>query len=274
MQAALSLLARYQRKLQEKGLREIISGRWRWAKQSFQMDNWCIGRLVELCGNRVPFNGITLDLDNPLIPTPSKSTLLFGIYETAELDLTRRFIDRSIPTVELGGSIGGIACVTNRLLANPDKHVVVECNPTLVETLAKNRRINQCQFTLVEAALAYGGDTVSFSTDGFLQGRINRVGGEGFAVSSTTLARLLDAHGFETINLISDCEGAEVDLVANEPELLRQKVKWLIMETHAEHLGEGPIDAMLRRLTELGFETMAVERTNVVALRNRNLMDR
>ena len=103
MQAALSLLARYQRKLQEKGLREIISGRWRWYKQSFQMDNWCIGRLVELCGNRVPFNGITLDLDNPLIPTPSKSTLLFGIYETAELDLTRRFIDRSIPTVELGG---------------------------------------------------------------------------------------------------------------------------------------------------------------------------
>ena len=51
--------------------------------------------------------------------------------------------------------------MTNRLLANPDKHVVVECNPTLVETLAKNRRINQCQFTLVQAALAYGGDTVS-----------------------------------------------------------------------------------------------------------------
>ena len=49
-------LASYRRKLHEKRLRQIVTGRLRWYKLRFQMDNWFVGRLVELFGNRVKAN--------------------------------------------------------------------------------------------------------------------------------------------------------------------------------------------------------------------------
>lgn len=57
--------------------------------------------MVELTGNTVRLDDITLSVDNPLVTTRHKSTLYFGIYEVGERELTKRFIDRSIPTIEI-----------------------------------------------------------------------------------------------------------------------------------------------------------------------------
>jgi hypothetical protein len=103
-------LAHYRQKISEKGIAEIIAGRWRWYKIALQMDNWVIGRLVEIAGNTVTIDGIKLSVDNPLVSTRHKSTLYFGIYEVGEHKLSQQHIDRTLPTVEIGGSIGGIAC--------------------------------------------------------------------------------------------------------------------------------------------------------------------
>ncbi len=83
------------------------------------MDNWFVGRLVELFGNRVKAHGVMISVDNPLVTTRQKSTLFFGIYETPEFELSRRYLDFSLPTIELGGSIGGVACAINKLQENP-----------------------------------------------------------------------------------------------------------------------------------------------------------
>ena len=120
----MKTMSRYRQKLNEKGFRGIIASRWHWYKQLLQQDNWIIGRLVELFGNKIRLQGITLFVDNPLIKTRHKSSLYFGIYEVSERKLARRYIDRSLPIVEIGGSIGGVACTTNKLLANPTGHVV------------------------------------------------------------------------------------------------------------------------------------------------------
>lgn len=266
------VLARYRRKLRERGPRDIILKRWQWYKRRFQVDNWLIGKLVELFGNRVTVDGVILSLDNPLVRTSAKSTLYFGFYETGVRDLCRDYLVRSLPTIEFGGSIGGVACTTNKLLENPDAHVVVECNPVLLPTLKKNREINQCEFTIEPAALAYGSDTISFViADHFTEGRVQDSAGDLVTVPTLTLGRLLDKYGFETINLISDCEGAEIYLVEKESEILRRRVKCLIVETHEVYLGHEPVVRMLSRLEELGFEARAQTRDSVLALINRGL---
>ncbi len=56
----LKSLTHYQRRLAEKGVGGIIASRWRWYKQSFQMNNWLIGRLIELTGNKITVDGVTL----------------------------------------------------------------------------------------------------------------------------------------------------------------------------------------------------------------------
>jgi hypothetical protein len=71
-------LTHYRQKLTEEGLSGIIASRWRWYKKIFQQDNWGIGKLVELFGNK-----ITLQLVSPLWLNYSdvmlKRVVIFGI---------------------------------------------------------------------------------------------------------------------------------------------------------------------------------------------------
>ena len=266
-------LRRWRRKLHEKGLRRSHHGRLQWYWLEFRMDNWFIGRLVELGGNRrQDLTASNLSVDNPLISTRHKSTLYFGIYETAEIELSRRYLDPERPTIELGGSIGVVACVTNKMLKKPSGHVVVEANPVLLPLLEENRRRNHCEFTIEAVAIGYGADTIEFTVqDHFLFGRLESQGGRRVQVPTASLGGLMDKHGFETINLLCDIEGAEVASVEHEAGLLRRRVCNLIMETNEEYLGHGPIARMLDRLQELGFELRERSRETVVALTNRNL---
>lgn len=263
----------YSRKIAEHGFIDLILRRLSWYKLRLQMDNWYIGRLVELFGNRVRLQGISLTVDNPLVTTRHKGSIYFGIYEIEERKLSSKYIDRSIPTVELGGSIGGVACVVNRLLDNPDRHVVLECNPILLPTLEKNRDINCCKFSIEPFAIGYGAPTISFSiSDHFMLGGTKVTDGKHITVNTSSLRVILDRHDFKTINLISDCEGAEVDLVENEPELLRECVKWLIVETHEMNVGADRLSKMMSDLERLGFEKVEQSRQTVLALKNRHLV--
>src|SRR5580698_4591709 len=94
-----------------------------------------------------------------------KSTLIelfTNKYEAAERQAVARYLRRDIPVVELGGSMGVVACVTNRLLKDPAAHVVVEANPLVIPQLELNRALNRCQFEIVNRAIAYEMETVTF----------------------------------------------------------------------------------------------------------------
>jgi FkbM family methyltransferase len=262
----------YHQKLAEKGIAEIIAGRLRWYKQSFQMNNWVIGKLIELSGNKINIQGITLSVDNPLVTTPHKSSLYFGIYEISERRLAQRYVDSSLPIVEIGGSIGGVACTTNKLLDNPFDHVVVECNPLVLPTLELNRDLNKCKFAIEPFALAYGSHTISFTIDmnHFMLGSLTRADGKQVTVETITLKRILDKYSFETINLISDSEGGEVEMIEQEPDLLRHHVRCLILETHEHLRGRESIERALSTLNALGFE-IKERGENTLAMTNRHL---
>ena len=76
-------------------------------------------------------------------------------YEGAELTLLRDFLLVDLSIIELGGSLGVVACRVNRRLKYPAQHWVIEANPDLIPVLQKNRLLNQCSFSVLLAALAY-----------------------------------------------------------------------------------------------------------------------
>ena len=55
-----------------------------------QINNWWIGRYIELTGNIVYLDGVELTVKNPLVTTRHKSTIYFGIYEVGERELTKQ----------------------------------------------------------------------------------------------------------------------------------------------------------------------------------------
>jgi hypothetical protein len=105
--------------------------------------------------------------------------LLTDKYEASERQAVARYLRRDIPVIELGGSMGVVACVTNKLLKNPTAHVVVEANPLAIPQLELNRKLNGHRFEIVNCAIAYGADSVTFRPSADLAGNsITRAGNQ------------------------------------------------------------------------------------------------
>jgi FkbM family methyltransferase len=163
----------------------------------------------------------------------------------------------------LGGGMGVVSCLLNRRLQHPERHVVVEASPGTAELLKRNRDLNGCQFTVIEAAVAYDCETVSFSVNPrFTASRVNGTAGTTFSVPAVTVASVADRAGFDRFSLVCDVEGTEGDLVAKELEVLRDRVGFCLIEVHENYLGHGGIEQLLASLQSIGFKSLDHASTN------------
>lgn len=215
------------------------------------------GRIVELLGNRARVEGMQLDLHFPEIETPLKGRFFKGTYERPERVLLRKYFTYANPVIELGASIGVLACITNKRLKTPDRHLIVEANPRLIPILERHRALNNGQFQIVHGALAYDSDIVTFHLHpAFNGGSVQMTTGEAVQVPARSLQSLAESQSFATFDLICDIEGGEVDLVAREGHYLAEHVDWLLIEMHPFMLGEGPVAATTALLEQHGFQLM------------------
>lgn len=224
-----------------------------------------------LRGDRIPFRGQKIYVGDASITAEARALIYYGIYEHCEVDLALGTMDRSLPLVELGGSIGVVACTLNRALERPDRHVVVEANPRLIPLLEENRRANGARFEILHAAVGYGGPTVQFTLGDSVSGAIRDTGGVKVEVPTISLARIIEDRGLDRLNLVMDVEGAEVEIVENELETLASHVQCLVMEAHERFVGEGPNARMFERLESAGFVVTSRSGAEVVAMTNRRL---
>jgi FkbM family methyltransferase len=230
-----------------------------------------VGAWAERHGYKARLDGVTISLDNHLITTHFKGRIIVGWYEEYEREIIQKYLPQDEPVIELGGSIGVVACQVNRRLLSPEKHVVVEANPELIPTLKKNRDLNGCQFEIVEAAIGYGSEYITFfSNDVSLLGSIYHGGGQKWKVAAKTLQSIAENAGFRYFNVISDIEGSEIGLIDHEIDFIREHVGLLLIETHDDtpHGDEG-VKFVVDRLETYGFEIVDSIRNNY-CFRNRN----
>jgi len=187
----------------------------------------------------------------------SRVAMLTNDYELPERQAVARYLRRDLPVIELGGSIGVVACVTNKLLKDPKAHIVVEANPLAIPYLERNKQRNRCEFEIVNRAIAYGADTVTFRPSSDMCG--NSITAEGdqpsVTVPTSQLRDLVRHRGFSRFTLVCDIEGLEYDLVQHEADVLKN-ADTIIMETHARLIGKDKNHSMMTRLKELGFRVI------------------
>jgi FkbM family methyltransferase len=190
----------------------------------------------------------------------TKLFLLDGRYELPERRAVKRHLKRDLPVIELGGSLGVVACITNKLLTDPTAHVVVEANPRAIPQLTLNKASNHCEFEIVNCALAYGVDAVTFSPTIDLAS--NSVDSDGteligteqpVTVPTIQLGGIVTEHSFSRFSLVCDIEGKEYDLVCHEIEVLK-RADVIILETHARLIGEDKNQFLIDKLTKAGFK--------------------
>ena len=188
---------------------------------------------------------------------PTKVELIMNKYEAPERRAVARYIRKDLPVVELGGSMGVVACVTNRLLKGPAAHVVVEANPLVIPQLELNRSLNRSQFEIVNRAIAYGMESVTFRpSSNVCVSSITTVGDQApVTVQAIRLREIVRDRGFARFNLICDIEGLEYDLVCHEMEVVKN-ADTIILETHARFIGQDKCRLMMSKLEHAGFRTV------------------
>ena len=193
-------------------------------------------------------------VDGPLISTPRKSTLYFGLHEMDERALVKSWIDGRFAVVEFGGGLGVVSCLTNRRLPPGTKHVVVEANPMMIPLLERNRDLNGCTFTVINRALAYDQDWVALSIDPEFVGSsaVVQFGAEVIQVPTIQLGQILQDHGFGATVVVCDIEGLERELIRREV-LQEKKIVGLVAEMHPAILGEDEVDRLLAAAQAAGF---------------------
>jgi FkbM family methyltransferase len=223
-----------------------------------QREHWWAGAIVVLRGDLVGLESCTFRVRHPAITTSMKSPFLLGGYERAERDILKQYLNPAIGVVELGGSVGVIACLTNKMLRNPQTHVVVEANPDLIGLLKDNRDRNGCTFAILNRAVAYGSDEVSFYQDAgcFLAGSVHVRTATSVTVPTTSLRRIIRDYAIETCTLICDIEGGEMDLVRHESDVLEKHVEMVIVEIHGWLLGMNLVQEMNDTFERIGFRCL------------------
>jgi FkbM family methyltransferase len=230
------------RLLREGGLKSLLGYLWLRLQVLTKEHN----KEVRLDRCKFDLAGITND--------STRIELITNQYESAERQAVVRYLRPDVPVIELGGSMGVVACVTNKLLTDPTAHVVVEANPLAIPRLEHNRKLNGRRFEIVNRAIAYGADSVTFRPSTDMAGSsITRDGDQPpVTVPTVGLGKLAHDRGFKRFSLVCDIEGLEYDLVCQEADVLRN-ADTIIMETHARYIGEEKVRIMMTKLEQLGF---------------------
>lgn len=223
----------------------------------FRIKYEVLGRFVEFSGNRVKIDGLTIDVDTPILSLLDKSLAFQQRFELPERNAIKQYLDRLTPVIELGGNIGVVACTTNALLAEPNQHVVVEAHPILAEKLDQNRTLNQCQFSIINKAVAYDAETIEFyehgTSSGIKEGS-KAAAVDRYEVQTISLEAIMQEFSFEVFSLVCDIEGAEEDLVEREVDILAKHVKHFFVELHPLTVGTESRDKTIMTLERAGFK--------------------
>ena len=74
--------------------------------------------------------------------------------ESTEVKQAKQYIKPDDRVLELGARFGGVAVTTNKILKDKDQHYVVECDPSVWDTLDFNKNNNNCSFNIIKGTIS------------------------------------------------------------------------------------------------------------------------
>jgi len=161
-----------------------------------------------------------------------QSLIYWNIYERSEIKAINKYLCPHCPVIELGASIGMTTLAICNLVKNVPV-ISVEANPLLINNLLKSKHLNNfINLDIVHAAIDYGGGGVQFSIDTNNLGSKKESTSTSFLVKTIKLRDIILRGHIDRFTLISDIEGAEVDLLLSEDVEAFVGCELIIIELH------------------------------------------
>jgi len=85
--------------------------------------------------------------------------------EVTEQEQAKKYIDKNDKVLELGARYGTVSCLVNSKLKNKKDHYVVEPDKKVWNSLEKNKKINNSEFTIIKGII--GKQNMKMEGDGY-----------------------------------------------------------------------------------------------------------
>ena len=157
-------------------------------------------------------------------------------YETIEQNLVKEFIDKNDIVLELGARYGTVSCLINTLIKEKKNQVVVEPDKRVWEALEKNKRINNCEFNIVNGFISNKKMSLE-RTEHICQGNFDLKGyGSTFIINNNseienyTLDEIQKKYNLIFNTLVIDCEGFFQEFLEQNNNIFYEQIKKIIIE--------------------------------------------
>jgi FkbM family methyltransferase len=216
------------------GFRKPLGKAAGWFQQS--IIQWLEGAVFDVRGGLFHADGCIFTIPKDQTSRAYRACFLDGSYEAEERALVREFVRPEDTVLELGACLGIVSCVTNRILADKTRHVIVEGNPFCVPTLHRNRELNQAGF-VIENCVVSNGTAATFYLHPIyiVGGTAQRESSRPVRVPGRSLAELDTRYGPFT-TLLMDIEGAEHEVLSAGANKLNS-YRLVIVELHEWAIG-------------------------------------
>lgn len=195
------------------------------------------GLVFDLKGGRFRADGCVFDIPKHLTTRAYRSCFLAGDYEEDERGLIKRFVRPGDAVLECGACLGIVACVTNSLLRDKRRHVVVEANPKVIPALYRNRELNKAEFLIEHCAISGKSEETFYLHPQYIVGGTSQRPTELAVRLPGRSLRELDSRYGPFSTLIMDVEGSELDAFEAAGDLF-QHYRLVIVELHPWAIGE------------------------------------
>lgn len=210
------------------------------------------GAIFDLFIRRFRADGCTFAIPRDITSRTYRACFLSGSYEAEERELIRAFVRPGDSVLEFGGCLGIVSCVTNKLLADRTRHVVVEGNPFCIPALHRNRNLNQCGFLIENCAVSNQPEATFYLHPVYVVGgTTQRKTSLPVRLPGRSLTELHNRYGPFT-TLIMDIEGSELEILERAPETLK-RYRLVIVELHPWAIGEDGVQRCRDLLTAAGL---------------------
>jgi len=210
------------------------------------------GLIFDLSGGYFSVDGCVYAIPRDATSRAFRSCFLTKQYEVDERLLIPKYVDPADTVLELGACLGVVSCITNKLLRDPDRHVVVEGSPFCLPALYRNRELNKCRFVIEHCAVGARKEAVFYLHPDYITGSsMQNTKGIPLRVPCRTLQDLWDRYGPFSV-LIMDIEGGELPVFESSLELLA-KFRLIIVELHEANIGQDGVENCRAMLSKSGF---------------------
>ncbi|MCK6693210.1 MAG: FkbM family methyltransferase [Thermoanaerobaculia bacterium] len=227
----------------------------------FNTKTWLAGWYFTLLGKKTKkLDGVEVLVPYDIVNIRLRGQFQINSYEKRERIYLKKFLDPEASILELGGCIGIVSCVANRLLRHPERHVVVEANPKLIPYIEQNKAFTGSSFSIENCMISSQPRNDFYIGPGIGVSSARRKWSEKISVPGKTVTDIERAYGLKFDTLIIDIEGAELDFLRENREWLKQ-ISTIFMEVHPhkENLTGEEVAECRNILEEVGFQLKVVD---------------